>query len=124
MRTLISDLRHAFRALRHSRTFSAMVIGILALGIAAATTVFSLFDAVLVRPLPFAAPERLVSLHERRNGTPGMPLSAHEVIAWRNGNHVFDGVAMYSYSSATMTGTGEPQILEMLAVSANYFDVL
>jgi putative ABC transport system permease protein len=124
MYTLLQDVRHASRGLLQARAFTTMAVCTLALGIAAATTVFSLFDAVLLRPLPFEAPERLVSLHERRNGIPDHPLSAHEAIAWRDQNQVFTGLAMFMYSSATLTGINEPEIVEMLRVSANYFDVL
>ena len=124
MRTLLLDVRHAFRALSHSRAFSAMVIGILALGIAAATAVFSLFDAVLLEPLPFRDPERLVTLHERRPDSAGGPLSGHEIVAWRERTRAFDGIAAYQYEQFTLTGAGEPSVLDALAVSANYFDVL
>ena len=88
------------RGLRHARGFSVMAIGTLALGIAAATAVFSLIDAVLLRPLPFGAPDRLVSLHERRGAWVG-PISAHELVAWRERNRVFDGIGVYLYSELT-----------------------
>ena len=123
MHTLLPDLKHALRGLTQARGFSAMAIGTLALGIAAATAVFSLIDAVLLRPLPFAAPDRLVSLHERRGASVG-PLSAHELVAWRERNRVFEGIGTYLYSQFTMTGTGEPATVRALLVSANYFDVL
>jgi len=123
MHTLLPDLKHALRGLKQARGFSAMAIGTLALGIAAATAVFSLIDAVLLRPLPFAAPDRLVSLHERRGAWVG-PLSAHELVAWRERNRVFEGIGTYLYSQFTMTGTGEPATVRALLVSANYFDVL
>jgi putative ABC transport system permease protein len=101
-----------------------MAIGTLALGIAGATAVFSLIDAVLLRPLPYAAPERLVSLHERRGGVSGGPLSAHEVVAWQQRNRVFDGIGAYLYSQVTLTGAGDPVMVQALTVTANYFDVL
>ena len=124
MPTLLQEVRQAARGLMKARGFTATAICTLAVGIAAATTVFGLFDAVLLRPLPYDSPDRLVSLHERRNGAGGVPMSAHEVVAWRSQNHVFDGVAMFSYLSTTLTGSGEPQIADTLSVSANYFDVL
>ena len=101
-----------------------MAIGTLALGIAGATAVFSLIDAVLLRPLPYAAPERLVSLHERRGGIATGPLSAHEVVAWRERNRVFDGIGAYLYSQFTLTGAGDPMTVQALTITANYFDVL
>jgi putative ABC transport system permease protein len=124
MQTLLADVRHAFRGLRQARAFSAIAIGTLALGIAGATAVFSLIDAVLLRPLPYAAPERLVSLHERRGGLATGPLSAHEVVAWRERNRVFDGIGAYLYSQFTLTGAGDPATVQALTVTANYFDIL
>ena len=124
MNTLLPDVRHAFRGLSQARWFSTMAIGTLALGIAGATAVFSLIDAVLLRPLPYAAPERLVSLHERRGGVAIGPLSAHEVVAWRERNRVFDGIGAYLYSQFTLTGAGDPTTVQAQTVTANYFDVL
>src|SRR5687768_900840 len=124
MTMLLPDVRHALRGLRQARGFSAMAVGTLALGIAGATAVFSLIDAVLLRPLPFAAPHRLVSLRERRGGVMVGPLSAHEVVAWRERNRVFDGIAAYLYSQVTLTGAGDPVTAQALTVSANYFEVL
>ena len=124
MRMFLPDVRHAFRGLNHARGFSALAIGTLGVGIAAATAVFSLIDAVLLRPLPFAAPDRLVSLHERRGGTIIGGLSAHEIVAWRERNRVFDGIGAYLYSQATLAGGGDPVTVQTLTVSADYFDVL
>ena len=123
MHTLLPDIRHVLRGLRHTRGFSAMAIGTLALGIAAATSIFSLIDAVLLEPLPFADPGRLVSLHERRGARVG-PLSGHEVIAWQERNRVFDGIGAFVYSQFTLTGGGDPAVVRAQLVSANYFDVL
>jgi putative ABC transport system permease protein len=123
MQTFLPDVRDALRGLTHARGFSLMAIGTLGLGIAAATTVFSLIDAVLLRPLPYATPDRLVSLHERRGAWVG-PLSAHELVAARERNHVMDGIGAYVYSQSTVTGTGEPATVQTLLVTANYFDVL
>jgi putative ABC transport system permease protein len=123
MKTLLPDIRHTLRGLRQARGFSLMAIATLALGIAAATAVFSLVDAVLLKPLPVGAPDRLVSLHERRGSAVG-PLSAHELVAWGERNHVFDGIGAYLYSRFILTGAGEPATVQALVVSANYFDVL
>jgi putative ABC transport system permease protein len=123
MPTFLPDVRDALRGLKYARGFSLMAIGTLGLGIAAATTVFSLIDAVLLRPLPYTAPDRLVSLHERRGARVG-PLSAHELVASRERNRVFNGIGAYVYSTLTVTGTGEPATVQTLLVTANYFDVL
>src|SRR5687767_3617553 len=124
MESVIQDLRHASRNLLRTRGFTATAVVTFGLGIAAVTTVFSLLDAVLMRPLPFADPGRLVNVHERRNGVPGGSLSAHEALAWRERTRLFDGLAMFTYVSFNLTGTAEPQIVRAAAVTANYFDVL
>jgi len=123
MHTLLPDIRYVLRGLKQTRGFSVMAIGTLALGIAAATSIFSLIDAVLLEPLPFADPGRLVSLQERRGARVG-PLSGHEVIAWQERNRVFDGIGAYVYSQFTLTGGGDPAVVRAHLVSANYFDVL
>jgi putative ABC transport system permease protein len=120
---MLPDIRHVLRGLTQARGFSAMAIGTLALGIAAATSIFSLIDAVLLKPLPFADPGRLVGLHERRGAWVG-PLSGHEVIAWQERNRVFDGIGAFVHSEFTLTGGGEPAVVRAQLVSANYFDVL
>jgi putative ABC transport system permease protein len=107
MDTFLPDVRHALRGLRQARGFSVMAIGTLALGIPAATAVFSLIDAVLLRPLPFTAPDRLVSLHERRGAGVG-PTSAYELVAWRERNRVFDGIGL----SAVGRGLQAPPLVE------------
>ena len=71
---------------------------------------------MLLRPLPYEAPERLVSLHERRAAWVG-PLSAHELVASRERNRVFDSIGAYVYSQSTLTGTGEPATVQTLLTS-------
>jgi putative ABC transport system permease protein len=124
MHSLLQDIRHAWRGLARSRGFSFMAIGTLALGIAAATAIFSVVDAVLLKPLPFREPGRLAGLHERFQGRIGDTMSAHEVIAWRDQNTTFDAIALYMRGSFNLTGSGEPRMVRALVVSANYFDVL
>jgi putative ABC transport system permease protein len=124
MHSLLQDIRHAWRGLAHSRGFSVMAIGTLALGIAAATAIFSVVDAVLLKPLPFRDPGRLVGLHERFQGRIADTMSAHEVIAWRDQNTTFEAIALYTKAAFNLTGSGEPRIVRALVVSANYFDVL
>jgi putative ABC transport system permease protein len=124
MRTVLQDVRQAWRGLRQTRGFTAMAVATLALGIAAATTMVSLLEAVILKPLPFREPGRLVSLQESRNGVPVTTLSAHEVLAWRDQSRSFDGIAAYLYATFNLTSRGEPQTVRAFAVSSNYFDVL
>ena len=124
MQTVVQDIRHAWRGLAQTPGFSAMAVATLGLGIAACTAIFSLLDAVLLRPLPYRDPDRLVAVHELLNGAPGLNLSAHEMAAWREQNDVFDGVAGYMFSALNLTGGGDPRTVTAFAVTANYFDVL
>ena len=111
MQTVVQDIRHAWRGLAQTPGFSAMAVATLGLGIAACTAIFSLLDAVLLRPLPYRDPDRLVAVHERLNGVPGLNLSAHEMAAWREQNDVFDGVAGYMFSALNLTGGGDPRMV-------------
>ena len=120
----MNDIRFAIRSLARAPGLTAVAILTLALGIGANSAVFSLVDAVLIRPLPFAQPERLVVLYEMREGYGRANVSAHEYVAWRDRNRAFDGMAMYNYRGLTLTGAGEPVQLKAQTVTANFFDVL
>ena len=124
MQNVVQDIRHAWRGLAQTPGFSAMAVATLGLGIAACTAIFSLLDAVLLRPLPYRDPDRLVAVHERLNGVPGLNLSAHEVAAWREQTDVFDGIAGYMFSALNLTGGGDPRMVRAFTVTANFFDVL
>src|SRR4051794_36284763 len=84
--TMPADLRFGLRVLRRSRTFTATAIATLALGIGAATAVFAVVDAVLLRPLPYADPERLIGLNSMQRGADGsdtaFALSEIEIVRW------------------------------------------
>ena len=124
MQTVMQDLRHAWRGLTQTPGFSATAVATLGLGIAACTAVFSLLDAVLLQPLPYRDPDRLVALEERLNGVPGTHLSAHEMAAWREQNEALDGIAGHMFAAFNLTGSGDPQTVTALTVTSNYFDVL
>ena len=106
-----------------------MVIGTLALGIGAAAAIFSLVNAVVLRPLPFPHSERLVWL-QQADHTPGMPPDTAEAVSypdyfdWRARSGSFEGMASYRTSSFTLTGSGRPQQLPVAVVSSNFFRVL
>jgi len=97
----------------------------LALGIGANTAAFSLVRALFLGPLPFDDADRLVTIAERRatSRDANIPVSGHEYAAWKDENHVFDGVALAQPDRATLTRTGEPQALDLMRVSSDYFDV-
>jgi putative ABC transport system permease protein len=129
MSFLFRDLRLTFRQFRKNPSFAVMVIGTLALGIGATAAIFSLVNAVVLRPLPFPHPERLVWLHQADH-TPGMPPDADEALSypdyfdWRARSGSFEGMASYRSPSFTLTGSGRPQQLPVAVVSANFFRVL
>jgi predicted permease len=118
------DVRFAVRTLTRAPGLSIVAILTLALGIGANSAVFSLVNTVLLRPLPFANADRLVTVFEVRNGSERDNVSAHEYIAWRDNTRSFDGLAMYNLSGRTLTGRGDAVTLAAQTVTANFFDVL
>jgi len=99
------------------------------LGIGATTSIFSLVNAVLLRPLPFADPDNLVAagvINDRRPHTSLSvgALSYPDFFDWRAQNHSFDGFAAYHDNTVTLTGSGEPRHLDSQVVSADFFKLL
>jgi hypothetical protein len=105
--------------------FTAAVIATLALGIGANTAIFSIVDAVLLRPLPFPDPDRLVRLVDNFPGAglrdTGMSVPELRDLQDRSG--IFDEVSAVWPVDANVTGTGHPERIELLAVSPNYFSL-
>jgi len=131
MSALINDIRYGFRTLVRSPGFTAVVVLTLALGIGATTAVFSIVDAVLLRPLDYPQSERLVCLHEiipaLSDKYPLFPVNARHFMEWRQRCSSFESlsvVSMFTSGPMTLTGSGEPQSLASLQVSANMFDTL
>ncbi|HET7585035.1 MAG TPA: ABC transporter permease [Gemmatimonadaceae bacterium] len=118
------DARFAIRVLARHPVFTLAAIATLALGIGVNSAMFSLVDAVLLRPLPFGHPESLVSVYERRQDATTLTVSGHEYVAWRDRSHAFDGMAIYDYRTVNLTTGGEPELVEAMAASANLFGVL
>jgi putative ABC transport system permease protein len=124
MDKLLQDLRYAARRLASSPGFAAAALLTLALGIGANSAIFSVVDGVLLRPLPFREPDRLVRLYTHGAGAPPSEISAPDFMSLREQSGVFTDVAAYTESNATLTGTGEPESLKGLWVSAGFFRVL
>jgi len=122
-------MRFTIRQLRKSPGFALTTILTLALGIGATTAIFSLLNAVLLRPLPFPEPERLMWA-QQADIEPGVPANTGESVSypdffdWRARSHSTDGIASYRDDRLTLTGIGEPQMLEAAVVSAEFFRVL
>jgi putative ABC transport system permease protein len=119
------DLRYAARSLRRAPGFSVVTIVVLALGIGANSAMFSLVDAALLRPLPFAQPERLVMLWERSPRFPHNRVSPLNFLDWSEQQHAFASFAAISGGSRTLTGNGgEAERIPGQAVTWQFFDVL
>jgi putative ABC transport system permease protein len=126
MGTLIQDLRYGLRGLRQNLAFTLVAVCSLALGIGANTAIFSLFNAVLLRPLPFREPERLAMVWEE---TPSIGATRDEVapanfVDWRAQNRSFDEMAALSWKSFNVTGDGEPERVSGYSVTANLFQMI
>jgi predicted permease len=127
MHNLFQDLRFSIRQLRKNPGFTLTVVLTLALGIGATTGIFSLVNAVLLRPLPFPEPDRLMNLqHEsRKTGTVApQSLSYPDFFDWRSQNRSFSAIASYHDNTTTLTNAGSAQILEGQIVSSDFFRVL
>jgi putative ABC transport system permease protein len=125
MLTLWQDLRFAARVLRTNPGFTAVAVLALALGVGANTAIFSVINGVLLRPQPYAEPERLVSLWltpvgEREEGF----ASFKDFADWRAQTRSFEELASYRHGGYTLNGVGEPQRVEGLRVSSGFFPLL
>jgi predicted permease len=120
---LIEDLRSAWRALRAQIPFAATIIVILGAAIGANSAVFALVNTVLLSPLPFPEPDRLVSVDQTRADSPREPLSIPDFRDLRDGNHSFEGLAAAFQWSANMTG-GEAERVQGMKTSAAFFTLL
>jgi hypothetical protein len=118
------DVRFAARSLSRAPALAAVAIFTLAFGIGANTAVFSLVNTVLIRPLPFVDPDRLVMVTETLRGDQSRNVSPHEYVAWSRENRAFEQMTMFSYGSFTLSGRGEPTVVSSRIVTANFFDVL
>jgi putative ABC transport system permease protein len=118
------DLRYALRSLRRSRGFAATAIAIVALGIGAGTAVFSVTDFMLIRPLPFPDPDRLVTVRERTPGYDGMELSPGNYRDWKQLNVVANGMGSYTTWTTNLVDGGTPARVAQGIVSADLFPVL
>src|SRR5437016_1941701 len=121
----MNDLKFAFRQLLKNPGFTAIAVLTLALGIGANTAIFSIVNAVLLRPFPYQAPERLVIVQERVSAGGGFSPSYPNFVDWRAQNTTFDSiVAVRQNESFNLTGAGEPERLQGRLVSAEFFSTL
>jgi putative ABC transport system permease protein len=122
---MFQDLRYGARTLLKQPGFTLIAILTLSLGIGANTAIFSIVNAVLLRPFPYQAPERLVMLQERVSATGGFSPSYPNFADYRAQNTVFDSIAAVRQNeSFNFTGAGEPERLQGRLVSAEFFSTL
>jgi putative ABC transport system permease protein len=124
---LRQDLRYATRTLTRERVFSAAAVLMLALGIGANSAMFALVDAILLRPLPFPEPDRLVMLWEQTPASPRTRVSPINLLDWKARSRTFEGMAAYVPNVAGMVLAGDDGNAETVPrqwVSSGIFDVL
>ena len=124
MNTLLQDLRYGVRMLLKNPGITFVVILALALGIGANTAIFSVVDAVLLRPLPYPESDRLVFLNETSKAMDEISISYPNFTDWRNQNQVFEKIGVYNRSSYNLTGNGEAERIITGQVSADMFAAL
>jgi predicted permease len=126
MDILFQDLRSALRLVRRAPAFAALIVGTLAVGIGANATIFSVVNAVLLRPFPYAEPGRLVQVFQSQRDKPSLygNVSFPNFTDWRAATHGFSGLFAISGGGANLTTNGETERVTTVPSSANIFDVL
>src|SRR5262245_12461567 len=124
MDALLQDVRYASRLWRRRPGFAFVAILTLALGIGANTAMFSIVNAVLLRPMPYAHGDRLANLWARTPARPQSLLSWDEYLAFREQKESFDAVALWLGQSVNLTAVTEPQRIVGVFATGSFFDVL
>jgi len=126
METLVQDFRYGLRMLSKSRSFTSVAVLTLAVGIGACTAIFSVVDTVLLRPLPYYQPDRLVTVTESlpKMGADEIGVAAGEYQDYRNQNRSFSEVAAYQSAEFNLTGAGEPLRINAARISASAFPLV
>jgi putative ABC transport system permease protein len=124
MQKMWQDLRYGARVLLKNPGITFVVVLALALGIGANTAIFSVVDAVLLRPLPYYESDRLVFLNETSKAMDEISISYPNFTDWRNQNQVFEKIGVYNRSSYNLTGAGEAERIITGQVSADLFAAL
>src|SRR4051812_38297131 len=127
MNTLLSELRYAIRLLLKSPAFTLIAIFALALGIGANTAIFSIVNAVLLRPLPYPDPDRLVMLREKTSVFPNGSVSYPNYLDWREGQRFFTDLTLFrreNYNFSLTGGTGNPERVGGGRVTSNFLAII
>jgi len=124
MNTLLQDIRYAIRTLAKAPAFTAIAVLTLALGIGANTALFSVVNGVLLSPLPYPHPNRIVALYSRTTMFNHSSISYPNFLDWQKQNNSFSELAAYRSDSFNMTGRGRPQRVRTIMCSAGFFKIL
>jgi putative ABC transport system permease protein len=122
--TLWQDIRYGLRMLRRTPGFTVAALLTLTLGIGANTAIFTIVDAVLLRPLPYAAADRLVTIGDRTTGGYSSNVGFETMVDWREKSRSFDELALMRGWQPTLVVNGEAERLPAVRVSWNYFDMM
>ncbi len=124
LHSVIYDCRYGVRQLRRNPGFTAAAVIILALGIGANTAVFSILDAVLIRPLPYPNAERLVKadVYDLKSGDLYGKTSYPDFMDWSEQNHFFDHLAAYEAKAFNLSGTQQPEHVKGEVTSSDFFE--
>lgn len=122
--TIWTDFRYAARNLRRAPGFLIVMVLTLALSIGANSAIFSVIEGVLLRPLPYAQPDRIVRIFFSTDAYPKFPLNPFDLRDFRSRNRTFDSLAGITRSDAQLSGAGEPVMLHAFRVTSGYFRVL
>jgi putative ABC transport system permease protein len=124
LEALSQDLRYAFRTLRKNRGFTCVALITLALAIGANTAIFSVVYGALLRPLPYADPDRLIVLNETHPRIGTISVSYPNFLDWRVQNHVFSGMAVMAGVGYNLSGVAQPETISGQAVSSNFLSLI
>jgi putative ABC transport system permease protein len=122
---LMHDIRYSLRTLRKTPTFTVAALTTLALGIGATTAIYSLVHTVLLRPLPYLEPDRVVQIVETNKplNIQQFSVSYLNFLSWQERSRTFDALVTFGGAAGTLTGGGEPQRVSGAAVSAAFFSM-
>ncbi len=121
--TLVQDLRLAARMLARQKLWTALAVITLGIGIGANSALFSIVNAVLLRPLPFAEPDRILSITVAVGGTDTRGVEEPSYLAWKERTRSFSSLSAYRAARAIMRGSGEPERVVGRAVTHGYFSI-
>src|ERR1041385_1809755 len=124
MNTILQDQRYGVRLLLKTPAITFIGVLALALGIGANTAIFSVLNAVVLRPLPYDKPNELLFLNERSAVLDEMSISYPNFSDWRDQNHVFEKIGVYNRNSYNLTGYGEAERIPTAQMSADLFAAL